>query len=80
MRSQSGECAVKSHQSLKTWRENQGLTQLQLAAAVGVHVQYISAIERGVRRPGMKVATALRNFTKGAISLDDLAPPMSEAA
>lgn len=66
--------------SLKSWREREGLTQRAVADGVGVHVQYISAIERGVRRPGMRVATAIREFTKGAVSLDALAPPTQKAA
>jgi transcriptional regulator with XRE-family HTH domain len=59
---------------LKSWRESKGLTQQQLADQVGVHVQYISAIERGARSAGMRVATRLRDLSGGVVSLDDLAP------
>lgn len=66
--------------TLKEWRETKGLTQRELAEGVGVHVQYISAIERGARRPGMQVATKLRDFTGGVVTLDTLAPAPFEAA
>lgn len=59
--------------SLKQWRERAALTQQQLADAIGVHVQYISAIERGARRPGMVVAKKIRSYTNGAVGLDALA-------
>jgi transcriptional regulator with XRE-family HTH domain len=59
---------------LKTWRKNKGLTQRELAHGVGVHVQYISDIERGKRRPGMRAAIRIRNYTEGEVSIDALAP------
>ena len=60
--------------TLKKWRESKGLTQQEVAHAIGVHVQYISALERGARRPGMGVATKIREYTDGAVSLDKLVP------
>lgn len=60
--------------SLQEWRKSKALTQQDVADALGIHVQYVSAIERGARRPGMSVATKIREFTGGAISLDTLAP------
>jgi len=64
---------------LKSWRESQGLTQQQLADGIGVHVQYISAIERGARRPGMRVALRIKEYTRGAVTLDVLASPQEAA-
>lgn len=49
------------------------MTQKDLAAALGVHVQYVSEIERG-RLPGMRVAMKIRDVTGGVVTLDDLAP------
>lgn len=69
--------------SLKNWRESKGITQKVVAAGIGVHVQYVSAIERGVRRPGMRVALAIRDFTSGEVSLEALvtsSPPHRKAA
>ena len=69
-----------SRKKLKQWREEAGLTQQELADRLGVHVQYVSAIERGARRPGMGVAVRIRDVTNGAISVEDLAPPPRKAA
>lgn len=69
--------------SLKNWRESKGFTQKVIADGIGVHVQYVSAIERGVRRPGMRVALAIRDFTGGEVSLEALVTalaPQSKAA
>lgn len=69
------ELTVKHPVTLKKWRESKGLTQQELANAIGVHVQYVSALERGARRPGMGVATRIREFTDGVIGIDQLVPP-----
>lgn len=66
--------------SLKSWREKHAVTQQALAARLGVHVQYVSAIECGRRRPGMQVALKIRDVTEGEIGLDDLLPPDRNAA
>ncbi|KQX19355.1 MULTISPECIES: helix-turn-helix domain-containing protein [unclassified Sphingomonas] len=65
---------------LKTWRENRGLTQQELADQAGYHVQYISAIERGARQAGMGFAKRMRELSEGEITLDDLAPPTQYTA
>jgi transcriptional regulator with XRE-family HTH domain len=67
--------------TLKEWRETIGLTQREAAERIGVHPMYVSQIERGRRRPGMKVATRIRDVTGGQVTLDTLAhPPVREAA
>lgn len=55
---------------LRKWREDSGRTQAELAGDVDVHPQYISDIERGVRRPGMRVALSIRRVTEGAVGPD----------
>lgn len=40
--------------NLKELREERGVTQQQLADAIDVKVPYISAMERGVRRPSVE--------------------------
>ena len=60
--------------TLKKWREINDKTQAWVANAIGVHVQYVSAIERGVRTPGMSVAVAIRDLTDGAVTLDAQVP------
>lgn len=67
-------------ETLKKWRESNGLTQRQVAEGAGTHVQYISDIERGKRRPGMTVALAIRRFTRGAVRLDALPDPQEQEA
>jgi len=58
----------------------QAITQQELANRLGVHVQYVSAIECGRRRPGMTVALRIRDMTGGDVSLDDLVAPRRSAA
>lgn len=65
--------------SLQDWRKSKALTQQDLADAVGIHVQYLSAIECGRRRPGMALATKIRDYTGGVVSLDALAAASSAA-
>ena len=66
--------------SLQDWRKSKALTQQEMADAVGIHVQYLSAIECGRRRPGMRVARKILDYTGGAISIDALADPARAAA
>lgn len=66
--------------SLKECRVFKGLTQQEIADAIGIHVQYYSAIERGARRPGMEVAIRLRDFFCGQVTLDAMVPPVEQAA
>lgn len=55
---------------LREWREDRAMTQSDLASAVDAHPQYISDIERGTRRPGMRVAMSIRRVTDGVVGLD----------
>lgn len=66
--------------TLKKWREASGLTQRAIADRLGVHVQYVSAIERGARRPGMRVAKAIRDLTVGAVSIDAMVDDARDTA
>lgn len=45
----------KLGKNIKKSRKKAGLTQEQLAKKVGVHVSYISRIERGVVNPSTEV-------------------------
>ena len=56
--------------SLKVWREHRGLTQKQLAAAVGARPAYISQLETGHKRPSLDLALALAKALD--VTLDDL--------
>ncbi|WP_404480027.1 helix-turn-helix transcriptional regulator [Novosphingobium sp. BL-52-GroH] len=57
-------------EALKKWRESSDMTQAELAGAIDAHPQYVSDIERGVRRPGMRVALSIRRVTDGEVGLD----------
>ncbi|MDQ5954948.1 MAG: hypothetical protein QG583_876 [Patescibacteria group bacterium] len=48
-------------ENIKKIREQRGTTQEELADKVGVHVSYISRIERGVVNPSVEV---LENIAK----------------
>lgn len=56
---------------LRFWRRKRGLTQAQLAAAVGTAQSHISAIEKG--EVGASFETTRRIADELAVSLDDLA-------
>lgn len=47
---------------IKELRQSRGISQLQLAEALGVHQTMISAIERGSVSPSMKLFLALQDF------------------
>lgn len=48
--------------TVRALREERGITQEELAAAMGVQQAQISHIEHGVRAPSLKVAIKLANF------------------
>ncbi len=47
---------------LRAQRERRGLTQRELAHALGVSQNYIPALESGARRPGPRVRQQLLRF------------------
>ncbi len=46
-------------QHIRQLRNRQGVTQEELAHRAGIHVTYLSGIERGVRNPSLKSICAL---------------------
>jgi len=52
----TGPTANSTGDRLRAGREALGLTQAELAAALGVHQTMISQYERGDRTPGLKLA------------------------
>lgn len=44
---------------VKYFREKEGLTRTQLAEILGIHKDYVSAIETGKRRPSFKLAKSI---------------------
>ena len=55
---------------VRVWREHRGLTQQQLAKAVGISVPYLSQIESGKRRGSAEVLAAIAREL--GLSLDDI--------
>jgi len=55
---------------VRVWREHRGLTQQQLAEAVGISVPYLSQIESGKRRGSAEVLAAIAKALE--LSLDDI--------
>lgn len=51
-------------------RMKRGLTQVQLAAVLGITKDYVSIIERGSQTPGLKLANKIATFFDTTI--DDL--------
>lgn len=58
---------------VKVWRKYRGLTQEQLANAVGVTKQYIGQMEKGSQASG-KLETLRRVAEALSVDLDDIAP------
>jgi transcriptional regulator with XRE-family HTH domain len=62
---------IKFGQKLREIRHKKGLSQGDIARALGVHRSYISGLERGVRNPSLltvqKVAKAIKINAKDLI-------------
>lgn len=56
--------------NIKAIREERGMTQQQLADAIDVRVPYISAMERGVRRPSVEQVAVFAEML--ACTTDDI--------
>ncbi len=55
---------------IRVFRTYRGMTQNQLAAAVGIHAMYLSQIETGKRTGSIKMLAALANVLH--VGMDDL--------
>ena len=60
---------------LRSLRKKAGLTQEEIADRTGIHVTYLSGVERGLRNPSIRnvrrLAQALRMPTKELFSFED---------
>jgi transcriptional regulator with XRE-family HTH domain len=61
---------------IKDLRERLNLSQEQLAERAGLHVTYISGIERGRRNPGLNILASLAKALKASLPtlVTDLRP------
>jgi DNA-binding XRE family transcriptional regulator len=55
---------------IRVWREHRGLTQRQLAEAVGISAPYLSQLESGKRRGTTEVLSAIAEALD--LALDDI--------
>jgi DNA-binding XRE family transcriptional regulator len=61
---------------IKVWREHRGLSQRQLAEAVGVRAAYVSQLETGRKRLSLQMTIALARAL--SLSVDDLVGEMAD--
>jgi transcriptional regulator with XRE-family HTH domain len=63
---------------LRSLRKKAGLTQEEIADRAGIHVTYLSGVERGLRNPSIRnvrrLAQALGMPTKELFSFEDSSP------
>lgn len=64
------EALLDGENPIKVWREYRGLTQQQLADAVGISKPYLSQIETGKRKGTVDILSAIAKALN--VSLDDL--------
>jgi transcriptional regulator with XRE-family HTH domain len=57
-------------ENIKRFREEKGMTQAELANAVPVTYQFISQIEKGIRKPNSEVLKAISDAL--CVSVGDL--------
>jgi transcriptional regulator with XRE-family HTH domain len=60
--------------TLKKYRDMSGLTQSKAAKALGITVVYFSDLERGVSKPGAKLAMKIFQWSGRKIDLNTLRP------
>lgn len=53
---------IKMPNMVKEFRKKKNLTQLELAKQLGITNDYLSAIERGSRTPGFKLAKKIADY------------------
>ncbi len=63
---------VLGEQPVKVWREYRGLTQAALARAANITAAYLSQIETGARKGGVRVLIALARTLD--VDVEDLVP------
>ncbi len=67
---------MKASALIRSWREQQGLTQAELAARMGVDQSYISSYESARRAPGLGVLRRIAGGLQGELRLTfERAPP-----
>lgn len=57
-------------EALKTWRTLAKLSQVLLAAQIGVGQSTLAEWERGTRRPELHLAVTIEAITEGAVAIE----------
>jgi transcriptional regulator with XRE-family HTH domain len=55
--------------TLREWRRKAKMSQIELAAKIGVHQVTVSRWETGVERPAFDTAAALEKMTGGKVKM-----------
>lgn len=63
---------LQGENPIKVWREHRGISQAELASAVGISVPYLSQLEGGKRTGTIEVLNSIARALN--LSLDDLVP------
>lgn len=71
---------MRGMSKLREYRATHGLTQSELAAAVGVKKATISRIENGERTPSMSLVSRICEATKGELTANDFMIASGEAS
>lgn len=56
---------METRTRLRVFREDRGLTHVEIGRALGCGPSHAALLERGTRRPGLAVAFALEDLTAG---------------
>jgi len=57
---------------LKQWMKENRWTVRAMAKEIGCHESTLSSVRSGKREPALLLSTAIANFTKGEVGLEDL--------
>lgn len=67
---------LQGESPIKVWRQHRGLSQRQLAEAVGARAAYLSQLETGRKRPSLDMTIALAKAL--SVTIDDLVGERSD--
>ena len=60
-------CDCLGSRRLSAWRQLKGLTQRQASHILGVDQGFLSRMERGLAKPGRRLAAKIESLTEGSV-------------
>lgn len=60
---------AKAGQRLRTWREDAGLSQRDVAARLGIEQSTLCRIEQGRNQPGLQIAIRIEKLSKLPVAI-----------